>query len=223
MKRTLALIVVSGIGAAAYANIAGGSMAGGAFLQAGSAFEDHAFGVPASETYTLEAPPEGAGSASTVAKVITQATSDSVMFDFDVTTLGAAENLGGADVFVEFTLVDAANFLLEGDLSGLTFFQSTIQGVDNDFVLVDELFFDQFGYFGTLVDGQGNPVPQFSRQGVLEAGTYTFALSAFSEALPGAGAFDGQGRLSLSLTAIPAPSAALALGAPSLFALRRRR
>lgn len=198
-------------------------MSGGAFLQAGSAFEDHTFGVPASETYTLDAPPEGAGSVSTVAKVITLATSDSVMFDFDVTTLGAAENLGGADVFVEFTLVDAANFMLEGNLSGLTLFQSTVQGVDNDFVLVDEVFFDQFGYFGTLVDGQGNPVPQFSRQGVLEAGTYTFALSAFSEALPGAGTFEGYGRLALTLTSIPAPSAALALAAPALLALRRRR
>ena len=223
MKRTLVLVAFAGLGATAWANLGGGAMTGEAYLQAGSAFDDHAFGVPASETYTLSMPPEGAGSVSTVAKVITNATSDSLMFDFDVTTLGAADNIGGADMFIEFTLTEAANFLLEGDLSGLTFFQSSIQGVDTDFVLFDEVFFDQFGYFGTLVDGQGNPVPQFSRQGVLDAGTYTFALSAFSEALPGAGDFDGQGHLSLSLTAIPAPSAVLALAAPGLLALRRRR
>jgi hypothetical protein len=224
IQRTLGLVIVSGmLASASLANISGGTMEGGAFLQAGDMFDDHIFGVPASETFALSATPSPDGSANTVVKVITSSTVDALTFDFDIVTSGTGGNLGGADVFLEFTLVEAANFTLTGVLSGLTLFQSMVQGTDNATIINDEVFFDQFGYFGNLVDGGGNPVPGFVRQGVLEAGSYSFSLSSFSEALPGAGAFDGLGHLTLSLTTIPAPSAVLAIAAPGLLLARRRR
>jgi hypothetical protein len=224
IQRTLGIVIASGmLASVSLANIGGGTMEGGAFLQAGDMFDDHVFSVPATETFVLDGAPSPQGSASTTVKVNNTVTADTLSFDFDIVTTGTGESLGGADVFLEFVLLEAANFNLVGTLSGLTFFQSTVQGNDNPALIYDELFYDQFGYFGTLVDGGGNPVADFVRQGVLEAGSYTFALSSFSEALPGAGDFDGVGHLTLTLTAIPAPSALLAFAAPGLLLARRRR
>lgn len=225
MKRTHSIAIAAGLlSSAAFADIAAdGSMAGSAFLVAGPGTQDNAFGVPTSETFILQAPPEGVGSASTTAKVVTQIGANSLTFDFDVVTSGVGPNYSGADVYIEFTLVESAFFTLEGSLAGLTFFQSSIQGMDNDFQLFDDVLFDQGEYTGTLVDG-GTPASVFSRSGVLDAGTYLFGLSSFSEAIFDESGFDGVGGLSLSLVAVPAPGAGLALvGAGLTLAGRRRR
>jgi len=225
MQRTLAFALVSGLAASAsFADLTSGVPSGGAYLQADQAYEEHFFGMPANETYSLAAPPSGAGSASTVVKVLSTGDASSVTFDFDITTSGIAGAFGGADVVVEFDLASAVNFTLDGQLGGLTFFQSWIEGLDNPASVFDDLTDDGNGsFFGSLVDDQGDPMSSFQRAGLLGAGSYRLTFSSFSEALPGAGAFDGAGHLSLTLAAVPAPSAALALGAPALLGLRRRR
>lgn len=222
MKRTIAVAFTSGLlASAAMANI-GTSMLGEAYLTAGDLTDNGSFGVPSIETFLLGGEP-GTGTPGTIVKIVTGETSDTVSFDFTVTTAGTSPNLGGADVIISFILTEAANFTLTGNLEGLTFFQSTIEGNDNPFILVDELLYDEFsGFSGSLANG-GTPVENFLRQGILDAGEYTFVLSSYSEAAGGDNDFFGQGSAILALQAIPAPAGALALAMPGLLIARRRR
>ena len=218
MKRTLAMAMMSGMAATtALGSIA--AMGGGAgTLQAGAQSQNFNVPVPSNVNVMVNDP-----SQSSTASVVGTGTetANSIVLDVDFSGAGVT-GVASMAYSTEITVGEQVDFLINGHLDGLVGYDLIFRPTDQSFQIREYLDYDEFGFFGTLVDDFFEPVSSFNVIGVLGAGTYELIVTMRTESLEGQ-PFDGTGGFTVTLSTVPAPSAALALGAPALLALRRRR
>lgn len=217
MKRTLAIALATGLGASAFGSVT--IMDGGlGTVHAGAEFQNFNVPVPSNVNVVVNDP-----TANTTANVTGSGTSNAGVVCLDVDFEGAGA-VGDARMTFStaITIDEAVDLHINGTLAGLSGYELIFRPTDHSFQIREYLDYDEWGFFGTLTDDDFNPVPGFNVYGQLLAGTYELLVTMRAEALDGV-PFDGAGGFTVTLTSLPAPSAAFALGAPALLLTRRRR
>lgn len=219
MKRTLAIAMMSGLAGTTTALGSIAAMGGGVgTVQAGAESQNFNVPVPSNVNVVVNDPTQ-----SSTANVLGfgSESANSIVLDVDFAGQGATGATSMA-YSTEITVGETVDLLINGTLDGLVGYELIFRPTDQSFQIREYLDYDEFGFFGTLVDDFFEPVPSFNVFGVLAAGTYELLVTMRAESLDGQ-PFDGAGGFTVTLSTVPAPSAALAIGAPALLALRRRR
>lgn len=219
MKRTLAIAMMSGFAATTTALGSIAAMGGGVgTVQAGAQSQNFNVPVPSNVNVVVNDP-----SQSSTANVLGfgSENANTIVLDVDFAGLGATGATSMA-YSTEITVGETVDLHINGTLDGLAGYDLIFRPTDQSFQIREYLDYDEFGFFGTLVDDNFDPVNEFNVLGVLAAGTYELIVTMRAESI-GAQPFDGVGGFTVTLSTVPSPSAALALGAPALIALRRRR
>jgi hypothetical protein len=218
IQRTLGIVIASGLAAtSAFASPA--FMGGGnGMVNAGAQSENFNVPVPSNVNVVVNDPTQ-----SSTANVIGFGSTLGNTLSLDVDFTGQGITGAASMAFTtEFILDDAAQLHINGTLEGLVGYELILRPTDMSFQIREYLDFDEFGFFGTLTDDNFDPVDEFNVVGQLAAGTYELIVSMRTESVAGQ-PFDGAGGFTVTLTTIPAPSAALAFAAPGLLLARRRR
>ncbi len=218
IQRTIAIAISSGLAATAAFAAPAFMGSGNGILNAGAQSENFNVAVPSNVNVMVNDPSQN--STATVVG-LGSAAGNTLALDVDFAGDGITGSTSMAFA-TEFVLGDPAMLHINGTLDGLSGYELILRPTDQSFQIREYLDYDEFGFFGTLTDDNFDPVPEFNVIGQLAAGSYELIVNMRTEALGGQ-PFDGTGGFTVTLTTIPAPAAAMALGAPGLLLARRRR